>query len=353
MHFQTLTKCLFLTNCLTLSLAIEPQAPLLSNTNSLSSHSTTSESPLLSLHRSLIEHSSITENEHSVALYLSSYLRSQNFTVELQPVASTINSSIPRENILAYLGTTRETRVLISSHIDTVPPFWPYERKGDEIWGRGSVDAKGSVATQITAVLDLISAGKIEEGDIALLFVVGEETGGEGMKTANALDLSWETVIFGEPTELKLASGHKGITGFEITAKGKAGHSGYPELGKSANAMLIEVLWKLMNTEFPWSRKYGNTTLNVGTIEGGVAPNVIAEDAKAKIAVRIAEGGPEEVERIVRKVVGSVGEGMDVVFRMGYGPVYIDSDVPGKSFSPTLLHLEVILLIYEKVLRQL
>ena len=70
--------------------------------------------------------------------------------------------------------------MLVSSHIDTVPPFWEYARQGDEIWGRGSVDAKGSVATQIMAFEDLREKGKIGEGDVGLLFVVGEETGGEG-----------------------------------------------------------------------------------------------------------------------------------------------------------------------------
>lgn len=117
------------------------------------------------------------------------------------------------------------------------------------------MDAKGSVASQIIAVEELLAAGKIEEGDIALLFVVGEERGGDGMKKANELGLKWETCIFGEPTELKLASGHKGIMSVNIKAKGKAGHSGYPELGRSANAMLIPALNALLNMELPWSEK--------------------------------------------------------------------------------------------------
>ncbi len=219
--------------------------------------------------------------------------------------------------------------MLVSSHIDTVPPFWPYERRGDEIWGRGSVDAKGSIAAQVTGVLDLISSGEIEEGDVSLLFVVGEETDGLGMKTANDLGLAWETVIFGEPTELKLASGHKGIMLFTLTAKGKAAHSGYPELGRSANAMLVEALHGLMGAEFPWSEKYGNTTFNIGKIGGGVAANVVPEDASAALSVRIADGGPKDVEAVVRGVVGTLGDGLDLEFTQGYGPVDIDSDVPG------------------------
>merc|ERR1712000_303335 len=275
----------------------------------LRSHSeSSSRSSLLALHKGLITHESISGNEESVGKYLAEYLES---------------------NIFAYTGKSRETRTLISSHIDTVPPFWKYDRRGDEIWGRGSVDAKGSVATQIIAVEELLAAGKILEGDVSLLYVVGEEVGGEGMRKANDLGLEWETVIFGEPTELKLASGHKGTMGVQISAKGKAGHSGYPELGKSANAMLIPALNALLHAELPSSEKYGNTTLNIGRMEGGVAGNVIPENASALLAIRIADGSPEDVQKIILDTVEKQGEELDVKFMGGYGPVYIDSDVPG------------------------
>jgi acetylornithine deacetylase len=291
----------------------------------------TSTSSLLELHQALIEHESITGNEQSVAKWLISYLKHQNFTVETQEVSPKMASQDARQNIFAYVGKERKTRTLISSHIDVVPPYWPYERKGDEIWGRGSVDAKGSVATQIKAVEELLASGKLQEGDISMLFVVGEETGGDGMLKANDLGLEWETVIFGEPTELKLASGHKGIIGLEIKAKGKAGHSGYPELGKNANSMLIPALYALQNVELPWSEKYGNTTLNIGKIEGGVAANVIAADAIARISIRIADGTPEAVGKILLGAIKEASEDeLDIYLSPGYGPVYIDSDVEGK-----------------------
>jgi acetylornithine deacetylase len=285
---------------------------------------------VLELHKALIEHESITGNEQSATGWLISYLVNQNFTVEAHEVTPATSSQRARKNILAYVGPQRKTRTLVSSHIDTVPPFWPYERVGDEIWGRGSVDAKASVASQITAVQELLAAGKIGQGDVALLFVVGEEVGGDGMLKANDMGLKWDTVIFGEPTDLKLASGHKGIMGLEIKAKGKAGHSGYPELGKSANSMLISALHALQNVELPWSEKYGNTTLNIGRIEGGVAANVIAEDAYAKISIRIADGTPAVVEKVILDTLQKTGEEFDVTFSQGYGPVDIDSDIEGK-----------------------
>ncbi|KAL8790725.1 MAG: hypothetical protein Q9195_006203 [Heterodermia aff. obscurata] len=294
--------------------------------------------PLLSLHKKLIEIESITGNEHDVGVYLYNYLAQHNFTVERQFVGtasddlgSRQSKKKPRFNVLAYHGEKRDTRVLVSSHIDTVPPYWPYEtRNEDEIWGRGSVDAKACVATQIMAVEELRASGETKPRDVALLFVVGEETGGDGMRTANELQLKWETVIFGEPTELKLASGHKGILFFNIKAKGKAAHSGYPWLGKNANSRIIPALAALLETELPSSEKYGNSTLNIGRIEGGVAANVIPDSATADVSVRIAEGSPEKTSQIVLDVLNHVDDGLEITFgELAYGPVYIDSDIEG------------------------
>jgi acetylornithine deacetylase len=290
-----------------------------------------SSSALLALHKSLVEIESISGREHDVAQYLVSYLSSQNLTIETQDVGPGLDGRGRRQNVFAYIGKQRETDVLVSSHIDTVPPFWEYKRRGDEIWGRGTVDAKGSVATQIIAFEELWKKGRIGEGDVALLFVVGEENTGIGARTANALGLKWNAVIFGEPTELKLASGHKGSMSMNITAKGKAGHSGYPELGKNAIASLVPALNELLNAQLPWSEKYGNTTLNIGTIEGGVAANVIAEEARATVSIRIADGEPAAIQKVLLDVIQKAGQELDVQFSGGYGPVHIDSDVPGKK----------------------
>lgn len=281
-------------------------------------------SPLIELHKALVERPSITDSESNVTEFLVHYLREKGLTVETQRVSDS------RENVFAYLGYSRSTRVLVTSHVDTVPPFWPYERRGDEIWGRGTVDAKGSVASQIIAVESLIESGQLDEGDLALLYVVGEERGGAGMKAANNLGLSWETVIFGEPTDLKLARGHKGITGGTIRAKGIAGHSGYPEVGRNAIDILVLSLAALQNVELPWSERFGNTTINIGKIEGGVAANVIPEDAVATAAVRIAAGTPEEIQDLIRRTVTKVSPHVTIDFRVGIGPVPIDYDIEGK-----------------------
>lgn len=309
------------------------------------------ESQLLSFHRRFVEIESITGNEHAAGVFLVKYLRAQNLTVDVQRVSAGFSihansqdlsdNEHDRFNIHAYVGKHRSTHTLVTSHYDTVPPFWPYHRTdhGREIWGRGSVDAKGAVAAQITAFNELRSHGKIGDADVGLLFVVGEETGGDGMRTANALNLTWDAVVFGEPTEGKLAAGHKGMVGFTIKAKGKAAHSGYPWLGQSANSIIIPALTALegLKGKLPQSKKYGETTLNIGRIEGGVAANVMAETAEARVAIRLAGGTAADVKAMVlgainnatKDVLGEYGS-LEVEFAgEGYGPVDVDHDIDG------------------------
>lgn len=293
---------------------------------------------LLSLHKKLVEIESISDNELEIGTWLTSYLEGNGFTVERQEVAK------DRYNLLAY-GSKRDTSILLSSHIDTVPPYWPYYHNTttDMIGGRGSVDAKASVAAQILAVQGLQKDGEAKwlRDDISLLFVVGEETGGEGMKTFSAWKErpQYDIVIFGEPTEGKLVCGHKGILGFEIHATGKAAHSGYPWLGVSANDILAETLGALLELRqhLPWSEKYGNTTMNFGRIQGGVAANVVAETASAKIATRLAAGTPQIVQGLILDATKDIKaraqkQGGDLKFDWsgnGYGPVPIDCDIDG------------------------
>jgi acetylornithine deacetylase len=153
------------------------------------------------------------------------------------------------------------------------------------------------------------------------------------MREANKLGLSWEAVVFGEPTEMKLASGHKGLTAFTLTAHGKAGHSGYPELGKSALHMLIPALAALEDLKLPSSKKLGNSTLNIGKVDGGVAHNVIAAHAYAEVLVRIAEGSAEDMRALLTKTIQDTPYGSEIEITWdaeGYGPQEMEGDVAGK-----------------------
>lgn len=290
-------------------------------------------SQLLDLHKVLVEIESITGNEEQVGEYLLSYLENHNFTTEVQLVPSLeAGKGKQRQNVFAYKGQTRSTRILVTSHMDTVAPYLPYEiRNGNEIWGRGSSDAKGCIASQIIAVQELFEGGEAEEGDIGILFVVGEERDGAGMKKANELfpSTNWEAVVFGEPSDHKLVLGHKGALVYEITAHGKAAHSSYPELGVNANSMLIRALSAIDSMELPSSEKYGNTTTNIGVMSGGVAMNIIPARASATILTRLAAGTPDEAMAIIEKIVNDVDNRLNVAFGHRFPPVDCDVDIEG------------------------
>lgn len=275
--------------CSCLVLAFELQKPLGTSSSSTPSSSLHRDDgddapayreSLVSLHKSLVDISSITYDENEVGQFLVDYLTERGFVAKLQVVPPPTNSSSddekPRFNVLAWPGPTRhpDPKVLVSSHIDTVPPYIPYSRTppppssvGPDtlIAGRGSVDAKASVAAQIVALTELLLEGDSAR-DVMLLYVVGEEHTGDGMRlfsdTLGHLDpaLRFRAAIFGEPTEGRLACGHKGFFGCEVRARGRAGHSGYPWLGKSATEVLMRGLLAVLDADLGSSEEFGDTT---------------------------------------------------------------------------------------------
>ncbi|KAF3393644.1 putative carboxypeptidase [Talaromyces pinophilus] len=313
-------------------------------------------SPLLSFHRDIVNIESISGNEADVGDYIIRFLESKNFTVVKQPIST---EGQERFNIYAYLGNNSSPDILVTSHIDTVPPYVPYQlshpdiadtdgqidRRAVRIHGRGTVDAKGSVAAQIFAVLETLQ--HTANASLALLFVVGEENSGVGMTTFSNSEYnapspkSFQTVIFGEPTELNLVSGHKGGFGLILTATGKAAHSGYPWLGRNAISLLLPVANLIENLGnvpveeggLPGSSKYGNTTVNLGLIQGGIAGNVVPASAHASFLVRLASGTPEKAKRTisnaVRKFTGGNPDIQVAFTSSGTSPVDLDVDVEG------------------------
>ncbi|KAI9039402.1 uncharacterized protein KD926_009416 [Aspergillus affinis] len=212
--------------------------------------------------------------------------------------------------------------------MDVVPPYWPYQlvNNDTEIRGRGVGDAKACVAAQMVAMEELLAASLIKLGDISLLFVVGEETEGDGMIHANQLGLSWDTVIFGEPNQGTQPNGHKGVLNMRLSATGKSAHSGYPALGESAIDELLSGLRELHQLQLPSSARFGETTMNIGRISGGVAPNVIPFSAEAEIMFRVAGGTIEQLKEMIEGALNTSGNlGTDLTRE----PVRIECDVPG------------------------
>ncbi|PYU13644.1 MAG: peptidase dimerization protein, partial [Acidobacteria bacterium] len=166
-----------------------------------------------------------------------------------------------------------------SSHMDTVPPFIPFREDAEYIWGRGACDAKGIIGSMIAAADQLLAEGTRNFG---LLFVVGEERNSAGAMAAAKAPRGSRYLINGEPTENKLAIGSKGALRYEVVTDGRMAHSAYPELGESAIEKLLDVLQELRQIPLPEDAVLGRSTLNIGTISGGRAPNVIPDGARAE-----------------------------------------------------------------------
>ena len=233
---------------------------------------------LFELTKSLMNIPSVSGDEESVGIYLRDYLESLGWSVEMQVVSENQN------NVIAYLNDT--PRVWLSTHMDTVPPFIAPTEDDEKIYGRGACDAKGIIATQITAA-EMLRREGIE--DIGLLYTVEEERSSTGAKVANdhSLAAKCEYMINGEPTDNDLAIGSKGAFRAMIRTKGKAAHSAYPEQGDSAIEKLLDILEDVRHTKFPNDDFFGETTCNIATIDGGVALNVIPPNAEAGLLIRL------------------------------------------------------------------
>ena len=253
---------------------------------------------IFELTTSLMNIPSTSGEEGAVGFWLRDHLQSLGWTIELQKVSDTQN------NVIAWLNDT--PRVWFSTHIDTVPPFIPPTEDDEKIYGRGACDAKGIIASQIMAAEELRKEG-LE--DIGLLYTVEEETSSTGARAANKHPLAakCEYLINGEPTDNDLAIGSKGTFRLKIKTKGKAAHSAYPEMGDSAIEKLLDILEDVRHTKFPDDEFFGETTVNVGTIEGGVALNVISPAAEAGLAVRLTTPR-EPIEKALESLLRDRGE---------------------------------------------
>ncbi|MFM8533397.1 MAG: M20/M25/M40 family metallo-hydrolase [Acidimicrobiia bacterium] len=233
---------------------------------------------VLSLARQLIDIESTTGHEGQVAGFLAGYLRDRGYSVleqPLEPIAGT-----PRTNVIAAVG---EPDVVFSTHFDCVPPFFPSRVEQGVLFGRGACDAKGILAAQVAAAERLRAQG---ETRIGLGLVAGDERGSDGAKAANKIASKNRFLINGEPTELRLGAATRGCFRVKLTAKGKAAHSGYPELGESAIEKLMDCLVSLRAADWPSDPQMGRTHYTVGLISGGVAPNVVPPNAEAEVFFR-------------------------------------------------------------------
>jgi acetylornithine deacetylase len=245
---------------------------------------------LFELTKSLVNLASVTGHEKACAEFVKGHLAQLGFQAELMPV------SRDRSNVFATWG---KPDVVLSTHMDTVPPFFPAHEDADNIYGRGSCDAKGIMAAQVCAAERLKKDG-VE--DFALLFLVGEETVSDGAREANLNPRGSRYIINGEPTENKLVIGSKGNLRIDVRARGKMAHSAYPHLGVNAIDKLLDVLADLRKIPLPVDPVLGPSTMNIGVITGGRAANVVPDEATAQILIRIVENS-EPLRRKITEII--------------------------------------------------
>jgi acetylornithine deacetylase len=250
--------------------------------------------------RKLIDIPSPTGEERAVAEFLNSELTRLGYSIRRHQVSD------ERFNLYAAAGGS--PRVILNSHLDTVPPWFGSSDDREFLYGRGACDTKGVIAAMIAAGEHLRSDGI---RDFAFLFVVGEETDSIGAKSANVqfASLGSRYVIVGEPTESKFARASKGALTCTLHFDGIAAHSAYPERGDSAIAKMIAAIGEIHGTDWGSHEILGSATVNVGVVRGGEKPNIIPSSAECELMFRTV-GDPEEVraklERLVARFHGRI-----------------------------------------------
>jgi acetylornithine deacetylase len=242
--------------------------------------------------RQLIDTPSPTGDEAAHADILLRELARLGFSVRRQEVTH------DRFNVFATAGG--RPRVVLNSHLDTVPPWFHSREDADAIYGRGACDTKGVIAAMVAAS-ERLMRDRIR--DFALLFVVGEETDSIGAKSANIAfrDLGSEYVLVGEPTESKFARASKGALTLVVAFEGVAAHSAYPHLGDSAISKMVAAIAEINATDWGRDEDLGETTVNVGVVRGGEKPNIIPANAELEMIFRLVTT-PEDIRARVEPI---------------------------------------------------
>jgi len=282
---------------------------------------------VVALTAELLAIQSSTGQESEIVEFVSRWLLSRGWNVELQEVTK------GRANIWA---TRKGKGVTLSTHLDTVLPYIPPREEAGKLLGRGACDAKGIAAAMLAAAERLVKSG---EERVDLLFLVGEEQGSDGARAANRLTPTSRYLVNGEPTESKLASGAKGSQRVTLRFRGRAAHSAYPELGRSAIAPMLELLPTIEKLDLPTDPVLGATTVNIGTIRAGTAGNIIPELAETELMFRLVS----DVKPLKKSVEKWVGDKAEIEYG-SFIPAQRFETIPGFDVAPVAYTSDIPLL---------
>jgi acetylornithine deacetylase len=267
---------------------------------------------VLDLARELVSIPSPTGEEGEVVTFVARFLERSGWRVVRQPVSE------GRDNLYATLDPPV---VVLSTHLDVVPPGLPVREDDAWLYGRGACDAKGIAAAMITAAERIRHRG---ERRVGLLFVVGEEDSSDGAVAARELSPRGRFLVNGEPTGNRLSLGQKGALRVTLAVRGRAAHSAYPEEGRSAVHVLLDALTRLRALPLPADPVLGESTLNVGLVRGGIAPNVLAPEARADLLIRTVQ----PTAPLREAIRSAAGPEVTVEFPLDIPPV-VSEPLPG------------------------
>lgn len=206
-----------------------------------------------------------------------------------------------RENLLLTLTPTDRPRqrVILAPHLDTVgadaAQFRPVLRNG-LLHGRGACDTKGSLAAMFSALTAAArSARRPAHTEIVLAGLVDEEDGQRGARALVASGLAADLAIVGEPTGLRVVTAHKGSLWLGLETRGRAAHGARPDLGRNAVVSMARLV-TLLETEYAPALRcrphplLGPATVSIGTIAGGVQPNIVPDRCEIRVDRRTLPG---------------------------------------------------------------
>ena len=266
--------------------------------------------------------------EAEVSDFLASKMKAIGFKVQSHEV------SPGRPNVVGHMTFgSGGKRLMFNGHLDVVPPgdrsLWdgdPYSGilKEGRVYGRGTSDMKGGIASIMVAAKALADSSSDLQGDLIFSGVVDEESNGSGSKRIAEDGYKADMVVIGEPTDKKICIAHKGNMWLEITTQGIAEHSSQVRVGKSANAVYrMTKIVSLIEEMLPDLQEIqddlvGNPTITVGLIEGGTKPNIVPDACRIVVDRRLlpAEDPKRVLEDLKARILAAIMPEFDAAFKI-------------------------------------
>ena len=270
---------------------------------------------VLQLVKQLISIKSITDSpdESKPIKFISKLLKKNNISYKIIGSGSKLN-------LVAEIGAGKKS-ILLNSHFDVVPgdelQFKPII-KGGRLYGRGSSDAKGPLASMIVAFLELSKRKLVEK--VILCCVCDEENAGAlGTKILAQKGISAKYHIFGEPTDFNIIIAEKGFLRLKIIILGKEAHAAFPENGENAIAKMSFIMQEILRIKYSTSHPLlSKPTVSFGIISGGQKVNIVAGRCELDIDIRYLPGqSKEEIIRRIKQIVNKYGKGSVEIISFG------------------------------------